>query len=50
MTGTGRAIVSTPDIAQSDPTIFPHSVTGFMSPYPTVVMVTTAHQKASGIL
>ena len=28
MTGTGRAIVSTPAIAQSEPTIFPHTPTG----------------------
>ena len=28
MTGTGRAIVSTPAMAHKDPTIFPHTPTG----------------------
>lgn len=28
MTGTGRAMVSTPAIAHSEPTIFPHTPTG----------------------
>lgn len=32
ITGTGSAIVRTPDIAQREPTIFPQRVTGFMSP------------------
>lgn len=44
MTGTGRAIVSTPKIAHILPTIMPRYVCGFRSPYPTVVMVTIAHQ------
>ena len=29
--------------------IFPPGVIGYMSPYPTVVSVTTAHQRAWGI-
>ncbi|KAF3859734.1 hypothetical protein F7725_022133 [Dissostichus mawsoni] len=37
-------------MAHREPTIFPPMVTGHMSPYPTVVMETTAHQKASGML
>ena len=30
MTGTGRAIVSTPAMAHRDPTIFPHTPTGLL--------------------
>ena len=47
MTGTGKAMVRTPLMAHKDPTIFPKNPTGFMSPYPTVVMVTTAMNFAS---
>ncbi|KAF3855052.1 hypothetical protein F7725_023107 [Dissostichus mawsoni] len=50
MTGTGKAMVSTPAMAHNDPTNLPPMVEGHMSPYPTVVIVTTAHQNASGIL
>jgi hypothetical protein len=32
------------------PIILPPAVRGYISPYPTVVIVTTAHQKALGIL
>ena len=31
------------------PTHFPPTVSGTISPYPTVVMVTTAHQNDAGI-
>lgn len=43
-------MVSTPAMAHIDPTNFPPTVSGYMSPYPTVVIETTAHQKASGML
>lgn len=50
MTGTGRAMVSTPARAQSAPTNIPTYVLGAMSPYPTVVIVTSAHHKPRGML
>lgn len=50
MTGTGRAIVNTPANAHKAPTNIPKYVLGAISPYPTVVMVTMAHQRPSGIL
>lgn len=34
-----------PAITQKPPVIFPKNVVGYTSPYPTVVMVTIAHQK-----
>ena len=49
MTGTGKATVNTPPKAQSVPTIIPRYVLGAMSPYPTVVMVTSAHHSPRGI-
>ena len=42
--GTGRAIHNTPDRAHNRPTILPGTVIGTTSPYPTVVIVTIAHQ------
>lgn len=39
-----------PEIAHSAPTIFPSKLLGDTSPYPTVVIVTTAHQNACGML
>jgi len=39
-----------PVIAQTLPTTLPAAVVGCISPYPTVVMVTIAHQKAPGML
>jgi len=36
-----------PTIIIIDATIFPPGVTGYKSPYPTVVTVAIAHQKAS---
>lgn len=50
MTGTGSAIVNTPANAHKAPTNIPKYVLGAISPYPTVVMVTMAHQRPSGIL
>ena len=50
MTGTGRAMVSTPASAHRAPTNIPAYVLGTMSPYPTVVIVTRAHQSPSGML
>ena len=35
---------------QKQPNILPSQVLGYISPYPTVVMVATAHQQAAGIL
>ena len=35
---------------QKQPNILPSQVLGYISPYPTVVMVATAHQHAAGIL
>jgi hypothetical protein len=34
----------------NDATIFPPTVTGYKSPYPTIVTVAIDHQKASPIL
>lgn len=50
ITGTGNARHRMPVRAHTEPTTFPWTVTGCMSPYPTVVIVTIAHQNASGIL
>lgn len=50
ITGTGRAIVNTPAKAHKAPTNIPAYVLGTISPYPTVVIVTMAHQRPSGIL
>lgn len=50
ITGTGSAMVSTPAKAHSAPTNIPMYVLGAMSPYPTVVIVTIAHQSPSGML
>ena len=44
MAGTGKAMHKTPESAQRSPTIFPGTVFGTTSPYPTVVIVTIAHQ------
>ena len=40
----------TPVIAHRPPIHFDNPIVGTISPYPTVVMVTTAHQNESGIL
>ena len=48
--GTGMARVSTPVMAHAAPTSLPRGPTGTLSPYPTVVIVMIAHQKASGML
>lgn len=50
ITGTGSAIVKTPARAHNAPTNIPAYVLGAISPYPTVVIVTIAHHKPSGIL
>jgi hypothetical protein len=44
-----RARTITPETAHAHPTIFPYTLRGYISPYPTVVMVITDHQNASGI-
>ena len=49
MMGIGMDMTRTPDMAQSEPTHLPSTVTGCMSPYPTVVIVITDHQKLFGI-
>jgi hypothetical protein len=36
-------------MAQAHPTIFPPTVVGDTSPYPTVVMVISDHQKEAGM-
>lgn len=41
---------SRPAMPQSPPTNIPSPVLGTMSPYPTVVIVTSAHQMESGML
>jgi len=46
---TGNAISSTPKTNEKAPIIFPGNDFGDMTPYPTVVIVITAHQMASGI-
>ena len=47
---TGSARISKLQEAQTAPNTFPTVVLGAMSPYPTVVIVTMAHQKDSGIV
>ncbi len=37
-------------MTQKPPVTFPKNVVGYTSPYPTVVIVTMAHQKECGIL
>mmetsp|Transcript_61711 Transcript_61711/g.151894 ORF Transcript_61711/g.151894 Transcript_61711/m.151894 type:complete len:258 (+) Transcript_61711:196-969(+) len=49
MTEIGSATMTTPVSAHSAPNSCPSPVVGYISPYPTVVMVTTAHQKEWGI-
>ena len=49
MEGTGRAIQRTPVRAHIKPITLPMGVFGYISPYPTVVIVTIAHQNADGI-
>jgi hypothetical protein len=49
MMGMGRAMTRTPQMQQAMPTILPTKVEGYMSPYPTVVIVMAAHQNVSGI-
>ena len=43
----GRARVRTPEMAQMPPTSLPQYETGYVSPYPTVVMVMMAHHIAT---
>ena len=50
MMETGRARISKLHDAQNAPNAFPNVVFGAISPYPTVVMVTMAHQRDSGIV
>jgi len=50
MIGTGMATVRMPDTAQAAPISRLTVPAGTSSPYPTVVMVTIAHQNASGML
>jgi hypothetical protein len=47
--GTGKAIHNTPQMAQKNPTTLPKGLIGYVSPYPTVVIVTIAHQNELGI-
>ena len=46
MTVTGSAMTSKPHIWHSDARSIPHTPRGYMSPYPVVAIVTTAHQTA----
>jgi len=50
MIGTGMATVRMPETAHATPMSRPRVPAGTSSPYPTVVMVTIAHQNASGML
>ena len=47
--GMGSAMTRTPEMAQQVPISLPRPVVGWMSPYPTVVIVMIAHQKLAGI-
>ena len=49
MMGMGRDMTRTPEMAQRLPIHLPATVVGCMSPYPTVVMVMTDHQKLFGM-
>ena len=46
----GIAMMSTPSLLVAIARILPPLVTGKQSPYPTVVIVTNAHQKQRGIV
>ena len=46
----GIAIAAMPRMAITDPNSLPIVVIGYMSPYPTVVNVATAHHIVAGIL
>ena len=49
MIGMGIDMTRTPEMAHMDPTHLPSTVVGCMSPYPTVVIVITLHQKLLGM-
>ena len=49
MMGMGMDMTRTPEMAHMDPTHLPSTVVGCMSPYPTVVIVITLHQKLLGM-
>lgn len=50
ITVIGRAKMMIPEIMAHTATSFPMAVTGTISPYPTVVMVTRIYQNVAGIL
>ena len=47
--GIGMDMTRTPEMAHNEPTHLPSTVVGCMSPYPTVVIVITLHQKLLGM-
>jgi len=49
MTEMGSAVMITDAIIVRLATIFPSTVMGYTSPYPTVISVTMHHQNARGI-
>ena len=49
MTVTGRAMTRMPQSMDKVARIWPATVRGYMSPYPTVAMVTMAHHMACGM-
>ena len=49
MTVIGKASTKMPLNMVMVPTSWPNNVIGYMSPYPTVVLVTTTHQKDAGM-
>ena len=50
MIGTWKAITRIPLKTHKLANILPGTVRGYISPYPTVVMVATAHQQLAGML